>query len=298
VLDADGSFLTPEHTVTEQNAEAIRTAREAGLQVFLATGRACSGKWVDECLTPLGLSYPGCFLQGLTAFNASGGRVLNAKLKPSVVTTVQAVCERVLRGEIAGCSEGITMSAYVQERLVVACADDCDPRMLRYADYGDGVIDLPSEEFAASEARDLMAVLGDDVGNANKLLLLSDEASVDTLRGVLDAALEGKPARVVQALSWTLEILPEDTSKAAGLAVLLDGMGIEPSRVMAVGDGENDIEMMRMVGLPVAMGNAVPQLKEVVATLGGFTTASNTEDGVAQAIRLYALPRAPKPPAE
>ena len=75
-------------------------------------------------------------------------------------------------------------------------------------------------------------------------------------------------------------------------------MGIEPSRVMAVGDGENDIEMMRMVGLPVAMGNAVPQLKEVVATLGGFTTASNTEDGVAQAIRLYALPRAPKPPAE
>ena len=59
----------------------------------------------------------------------------------------------------------------------------------------------------------------------------------------------------MKALSWTLEILPESTSKAAGLRRLLDALGIRPGHVMAVGDGENDLEMMRMVGLPrLALG--------------------------------------------
>ena len=84
----------------------------------------------------------------------------------------------------------------------------------------------------------------------------------------------------MKALSWTLEILPESTSKAAGLRRLLDALGIRPAHVMAVGDGENDLEMMRMVGLPVAMGNAVEALKSPRNV--AFVTDSNAEDGVAK----------------
>ena len=94
---------------------------------------------------------------------------------------------------------------------------------------------------------------------------------------------------MTQALDWTLEVLPARTSKAEGLRRLLEHLQINPRRVMAVGDGENDIEMMRMVGLPVAMGNAMQPLKRHVA----YVTASNAEDGVAKAIREHALPRAP-----
>tara|TARA_B100000780_G_scaffold244960_1_gene188798 strand:+ start:280 stop:456 length:177 start_codon:yes stop_codon:yes gene_type:complete len=50
----------------------------------------------------------------------------------------------------------------------------------------------------------------------------------------LEAALEGKPARVVKALSWTLEVLPASTSKAAGLKRLLDALGIRPGHCMAL----------------------------------------------------------------
>ena len=84
----------------------------------------------------------------------------------------------------------------------------------------------------------------------------------------------------MKALSWTLEILPESTSKAAGLRRLLDALGIRPAHVMAVGDGENDLEMMRMVGLPVAMGNAVEALKSPRNV--AYVTDSNAEDGVAK----------------
>lgn len=65
------------------------------------------------------------------------------------------------------------------------------------------------------------------------------------------ASLHGA-RRVTQALDWTLEVLPARTSKAEGLRRLLEHLQINPRRVMAVGDGENDIEMMQMVGLPVA----------------------------------------------
>ena len=71
VLDADGTFLNPLHQVTEANAAAIREARAAGLKVFLATGRARSGPWVDECLEPLELSSPGMWTGILTCAQPS-----------------------------------------------------------------------------------------------------------------------------------------------------------------------------------------------------------------------------------
>lgn len=269
VLDADGTFLDPQHKVSEANAAAILAAREAGLKVFLATGRARSGPWVPECLEPLALDKPGVFNQGLTSFDAANNRVHNAKISSSAVAIVQSVCEQAVQKEGA---KGITLAAYVQERLVVACGDECDPWLMRYATYGDGDIELAGEgpsaqieanrdargaapvEACSVDSTDLSACLDDDVANANKLLVLSDEDSVDSLRAALEIALEGQPARVVKALDWTLEILPEGTSKAAGLRLLLRELGIDPFHVMAVGDGENDIEMMQMVGLPVAMG--------------------------------------------
>lgn len=339
VLDADGSFLNPEHRVSPANAEAVREARAAGLRVFLATGRARSGAWVDECLAPLDLQYPGTFLQGLTAFDARGERILDTKLAPSVVRAVEEVCGRVAARSVDGCHHGITLAAYVQERLVVACGDSCDPWLARYASYGDGEIEGPWEgggreraaggadvrsaaeesldetaadaleqieaeraargaaplqmEVSAADSTAIGAVLGADLARANKLLVLSDEGSVHGLRVALEAALADEPARVVKALDWTLEVLPEGASKAAGLKALLEAEGVDPRRVLAVGDGENDIEMMEMVGIPIAMGNAVPKLKEAVARLGGHVTAPNDQSGCAQAIREHALPRAP-----
>tara|TARA_B110001452_G_scaffold251177_1_gene240012 strand:- start:4396 stop:5403 length:1008 start_codon:yes stop_codon:yes gene_type:complete len=282
VLDADGTFLDPDHRVSEANAAAVEAARSAGLRVFLATGRACSGPWVGECLTPLQLETPGVFIQGLTAFDAEGARIHDARLAPSVVTAVQEAC----RAQVEAGGAGITLSAYVQERLVVACDDGTNPWLERYATYGDGDIEIYGEE-CALDPFDLKGALRGDT--PNKLLVLSDEESVPGLRAALEEALADEPARVVKALDWTLEILPTRTSKAAGLKVLLDALQISPRYVMACGDGENDLEMMRMVGLPVAMGNAKP----VLVRAAGRQTASNSEDGVAKAITKYALPRAP-----
>ena len=55
--------------------------------------------------------------------------------------------------------------------------------------------------------------------------------------------------------------------------------------VMAIGDSDNDLSMLRMAGLGVAMANAAPQIQQAAAVC----TGSNAEDGVAQAIYRYIL---------
>jgi hydroxymethylpyrimidine pyrophosphatase-like HAD family hydrolase len=65
----------------------------------------------------------------------------------------------------------------------------------------------------------------------------------------------------------------------------LQHLDIDPQRVLAIGDAENDVEMLQLVGLGVAMGNAVEHLKAVADQV----VASNDEDGVAEAIGRFVL---------
>lgn len=58
----------------------------------------------------------------------------------------------------------------------------------------------------------------------------------------------------------------------------------------AAGDGENDVEMLQLVGWPVAMANAAPKVHAVAQA----TTASHNEDGVALALEVYVLDEHPK----
>ena len=74
-------------------------------------------------------------------------------------------------------------------------------------------------------------------------------------------------------------------SKASGITALANYLNIPLQQVMAIGDNNNDIQMLRTAGWGVAMGNA----SEAVKAAAQAITASNWEDGVAQAIERYAL---------
>ncbi len=76
------------------------------------------------------------------------------------------------------------------------------------------------------------------------------------------------------------DVLPSDVNKATGLAILLERMGITPEEVMVFGDSENDLEIMRVVGHPVAVANASPECKEAAR----WHVGPCHEDGVAIAL--------------
>ena len=85
-----------------------------------------------------------------------------------------------------------------------------------------------------------------------------------------------------------LELLPPGSSKASALKVLLQDLKIAPENVMAMGDAENDIEMIQLAGVGVAMGQAEQAVKDAA----DYVTASCDQDGVAQAIERYVLTEA------
>ncbi len=82
-----------------------------------------------------------------------------------------------------------------------------------------------------------------------------------------------------------LDVLPRDVTKGTTLKEWVRRRGIPAENVMAIGDNWNDREMLEFAGRPVVMGNSVAELK----SLGWPITLSNDEDGLAVAIRRYAL---------
>jgi Cof subfamily protein (haloacid dehalogenase superfamily) len=80
-------------------------------------------------------------------------------------------------------------------------------------------------------------------------------------------------------VGWTawLDLAPVGVSKASGLSHVVDQLGLEPSDVLAIGDGRNDVEMLEWAGRGVAMGHAPEEVREIADDV----TGSVDDDGAA-----------------
>lgn len=110
-----------------------------------------------------------------------------------------------------------------------------------------------------------------DKGSCNIRKILSE-----TYNGIIKCIQWGPP--------WNLlEFQSVGSNKAIGLKKICEYFDISSDRVIAFGDGENDIEMIEFAGMGVAMGNAVPKLK----TLSKAVTLGNDENGIAVFLDKY-----------
>ena len=118
-----------------------------------------------------------------------------------------------------------------------------------------------------------------------KIIFMAADDRITAIRPLAEATF-GHKASLTTAISGMLEVLPQGASKGSGVQWLLQRLGIDPERCMALGDGENDVEMLQLCGLGVAVGNAGEAAK---AAADVVLERSNDEDGVAHAIEEYVL---------
>ena len=111
------------------------------------------------------------------------------------------------------------------------------------------------------------------VGDADELIPLEAE---------LCLRLQGR-INVFRSEPYFLELVPQGIDKALSLAVLLKEIGVERKEMIAIGDGYNDLSMIKFAGLGIAMGNA----QEPVKKAADYITLSNEEDGVAEALEHF-----------
>jgi len=112
----------------------------------------------------------------------------------------------------------------------------------------------------------------------HKIMCMGDEEKVDKFFTLLNDNLKDL-VHLYRSKPTYIEISPKSTDKLKGLKILLktEYPGVTLNEIVAFGDNYNDIEMITHVGHGVAVGNAIPELKEVADD----TTEANINDGVA-----------------
>lgn len=264
-LDIDGTLLKNDHTLSERNLAVLKKALAAGVQIVLATGKTRTA--TESLLKTLALKTPMVAIQGLIVFNADGSIQHQSTLEKQVLRRVVQYAEL----------NGYDVIAYNGNRLLVK---RLAPHLSAITKYHE-----PEPEAVGS----LLNVIGSTP--INKLVLLgADIRKMKALRWQLEQQVGDQVSFTTTAMLDSLEVLPKGASKGNGLRLLLKGMHVDPAKVMAIGDAENDIEMLKLVGLGVAVGNASEQVKSVAK----FVVASNEDDGVAEAIERFVLPSEPK----
>ncbi|CAE8596559.1 unnamed protein product [Polarella glacialis] len=269
VTDVDGTLMDSAHRLPSANRKALRSCLQQGLPVILATGKHC-GPWVDSLIKDVigddlkadskyTLNAPGVFVQGLLVRDASGHLVHTQALPPEIVS-------RCLEGANA---QGRTVLAYTDDNRIVSNRADSQTERLRN-------LKEPAVEVGTVE------------GPVLKMLFLAAPEEETSLRQEV-SSLVGQEASITVAIPGMVEVLPRGASKADGVKVALGLLGLSARDALALGDGENDLELLQLVrssgGMAVAVGNARPALKEVASAI----VASCDEAGWAAAVEYWAL---------
>lgn len=260
-LDLDNTTLNSQKQITPRVLAAIQSATAAGIAVLPATGRAVSG--IPEAF----LAVPGVRY----ALVANGAKVYDLKENRELHSDCFDIESAV--SILNKCQNMNIMTSVFTGRSVYA--EEVDFEILRHY-YDEATV----RYLKASRAYvpDLMTFVESRPTEIEKYSLAFADSALRT------EALQVFTARDDCTVTWSLpsnlELNTATANKGAGLLALAKQLGIPRSQVMAVGDGINDLDMLRAVGYAVAMGNA----EEPVLQAADFVTASCDEDGVALAI--------------
>ena len=115
-----------------------------------------------------------------------------------------------------------------------------------------------------------------------KLLMTGTPADMQRAEEEL-ANLVGNRMDVFRSAPFFLELVPKGIDKAQSLLRLLAKVNLIPSDMIAFGDGYNDLSMLRLAGMGVAMANAAPEVRAEA----DYITLSNEEDGIAAALQHF-----------
>lgn len=268
-LDLDGTLLNSRMQIQDETVEVLKLVREKGIQVMVVTGRhhvAAFAYW-DQ----LGLELPAVCCNGAYLYDFRARRALLA----NPLSKVQA--HQLL--DIAR-RHGIYCMVYVDE--VMAYEQTCD-FLRRLMAWSAG---LPERVRPALRQVDSFEALIDEADAIWKFATACDDAA--TMDEFVHEVQERMGLSCEASSRNRVDVAQTGNTKGARLAEWISSQGISLSEVIAFGDHHNDIDMLRVAGMGVAMGNA----DERVQSAANWVTGSNDGSGIADALQRFVLGRA------
>lgn len=260
VSDIDGTLVRHDKSLSDGNVAAAHRLASAGVAMTLISARPPSGiGWLGE---KLGLKGPFGAFNGGTLFAADGTILERHLIAPEVAREVLARLE----------AEGVIRWLFADGDWLATEWDDVHcPREVKSANV-DPVI---GKEF------------GDAATRADKIVAVSDdEGLLDRIEAEMRDLL-GDQATVARSQTYYLDITAPRANKGDGIVALTHAFGVDLADTVALGDQANDLPMFARAGLSVAMG----QGPEAVRKAASEVARPNDDDGVADAIDRFILPR-------
>ena len=261
-LDLDGTLTNHDKVVTPRTRQALLQAESKGAIIILASGRPTYGIVpVAECLE---LEKRGGYI-----LSYNGGNIVNAKTGEKLFS--QFLPDAVIP----------ILYKYAKEK---------NHALLGYA--GNEIItEMPDDQYVKEESRinkmnirkvdNLLDALEP---HPTKLLMTGDPTDMIKAEEELVEIL-GEKMDIFRSAPFFLELVPKGIDKAQSLLRLLSKINLTPADLIAFGDGYNDLSMLNLAGVGVAMANAAPEVRADA----DYVTLSNEEDGVAAALLHFGM---------
>ncbi len=260
-LDLDGTSVQPSGAIGPRLLKAVTDAQDRGVRVLLATGRMVQSArryWLELKLNP----------GPLIAYN--GGQAVT--MPDESVIFRHGLSSQAAHFVIQKALEyDILAQVYIGDEMWISREDSRARHYIEsnhipaWVRSGTDIFDWPEAPI--------------------KILLQADSAVLDQFRPVIEEPASALNYRVFKSQQDYLEIVQHGVGKGPALQEVCQRLGIVSSEVMAIGDAENDSDMLHWCGFGVALGQAPASVKR----LARFVTAPIEEDGAAIAIEKWVL---------
>jgi len=261
-IDMDGTLLNNAHQITKNVQKAIFDAIESGIKIVLCTGRPSKAvyPYIEQLDLPDKEDY---------VISLNGTLVQKTNTQEIVYSHI---LEHAELSEIECIRKDYALNlTFFDKSHYFYTGEKTDRLMFDATILGMEPIHLDVKDIP----KDMVIY---------KAMFVGEPAELDRFVQVVPDELYQK-FYPIRSLPYVFEVLPKKANKGDALIGLAELLGIPMEEVMAIGDGENDIDLMNAVVESVAMGNATKTIKIAAK----YETKSNEEDGVAHAIYQWAL---------
>ncbi len=259
ISDVDGTLLDSNHQITEENKKAVKEYMESGGLFSLATGRI--EKSATDIQKELSIKIP------LILYN--GAKIVDLE------------------------SRSVIYERHITEDQAIAAVKALEISPVSVIIYSEGegyTPDFTKNINDHAEMEGINPVLKEDLmdinlAKVNKILFAgNNDENDDILFGNFlkeYKKLCSDLPFIVRSNKRYLEILPEGVNKGTAVEFLAGYLKIPMKEVICIGDNLNDLEMIQMAGLGIAMGNGHEELK----TAADIIAPPNTDSGLARVIK-------------
>ena len=257
-IDVDGTLVTPLKRLTQKNIDSIDKARDMGVHIALASGRPFHS--MQAYINKLGLDKEGHF-----SVCQNGSYIVDNKSK------------KIIDGNFQ----------YLEDlKKLDACLKDFDVEVSAMDHVGFYTRHKNPNIYTKIDAminKLKLTIIDYDKADPNKhfgrFLVLGNKGEISKILKNMPEIISDN-YYAVQTAPFLIEVMNKKANKGHAVNILGEKLGIKREEIMSIGNEKNDIPMLEQTGFPVAMKNAVDELK----VHAKFITRSNLDSGVSYAI--------------